>query len=102
MGPEIRRLERLSGTADSTADVVGLPFREVRLQIALAKSASEMLRQNVGTVRRRLEALEGDIGEIDDREAREAVRRQLVSMNESLQLRLDRKRHDDPLVRELT
>jgi hypothetical protein len=89
MSAGIRRLEGSSGTVDSTADVVGFPFREIRWQISQAKGACVTLRQSIGAVRRSLEAIKDDIGKVDDREAREALGHVLASMNESLQLRSD-------------
>ncbi|MEH2709864.1 putative nucleic acid-binding Zn-ribbon protein [Bradyrhizobium elkanii] len=90
MSPKIRRLEGLRGTVASTAEVIGLPFREVRWKIAQAKAACELLRQSIATVRQRLKALEDRVGQVADIEAREILRHQLETMNEELQRGLDK------------
>ena len=87
MSWDFRVLEGSGETASSTADVLEFPFREVRRQIAQANGACATLRQTIGSIRRRLEAIKDEIGKVNDREAREALGYVLSSMTEALQLR---------------
>lgn len=87
MSANFRVLEGSSETASSIADIVELPFSEVRRQIAEAKGACVTLRQAIGAIRRRLKAIKDDIGKVNDREVREALGHVLAAMTEALQLR---------------
>lgn len=103
MGTAIQLLEGSTSTADASADVIGgdivqLPFREARAQIARTKSTCEMLRQAIDTAQQGLKMLEGLVGGIDDCETREKLRHQIDSMNELLLLRLDQLSSIDHLL----
>ena len=93
MGSAIQLLDKSTDAADTSADVIGanivqLPFRNARYQIARTMSTCEMLRRSIGALQRGLETLEGIVGKIDDYETRERLQHQMKSMNESLMLRL--------------
>jgi hypothetical protein len=103
IGSTTQSLESSTGTADTSADAIGaniveLPFRKIRAQIAGTKSTSETLRQGIGELRRALEIVEGLIGGIDDREAREEHQRRVEMMNQLLLLQLDRLSAIDDLL----
>jgi flagellar biosynthesis/type III secretory pathway chaperone len=90
-GPVVHLLERSTNAADVLADVitanlVELPFRQTRYQIAETTGACEMLRQSIDALRRVIKQLEAILGMIDDRETREEFRRHLSSINETLVL----------------
>ncbi len=103
IGSTIHLSEGSTGTADISADATGadivqFPFREIRAQIAGTRSTCETLRQSIGEMRRALQILEGLVGGIDDREAREKHLRQVDLMNQSLLLQLNRLSSIDDLL----
>lgn len=103
MGVAIPPLEDSTSTADASADVIAgdivqLPFRETRAQIARTRSTCETLRQAIDTAQRGLKMLEGIVGGIDDCETREKLRHQIDTMNELLLLRLDQLSSIDRLL----
>ena len=103
IGSTMQLLEGSTGTADTSADAIGadivqLPFREIRAQIAGTKSTCELLRQGIGTMQRGLKILEGAVEAIDDCETRERLQHQMDSMNELLLLRLDQLSSIDQLL----
>jgi hypothetical protein len=92
MGTVVQLLQRPADEADTPADVSGadivdLPFRRARHQIAGTAGKCEMLRQGIDVLRDSIGKLEGVVGLIDDHEMREELQQRLSSMNEMLLLR---------------
>src|SRR5437879_4907036 len=90
-GPVVHLLDSSTNAADVLADVitaniVELPFRKTRCQIAETTATCEMLRQSIDALQRAIKDLEAILGMIDDRETREEFRRHLSSINETLSL----------------
>jgi hypothetical protein len=93
MGRVVRLLKRSTNAADSqagaiAANIVELPFREARYQIANVASNCEMLRQSIDALHRATMQLEGILGIVDDYETREELRRHLSSTNKMLLLEM--------------
>jgi hypothetical protein len=93
MGSANQLLESSTNVTDTPAgiveaNIVELPFRKARHQIAQTTSRCEVLRQGIDVLQRTIEKLEGIVAKIDDHETREKLRQQLSSMNELLLLRL--------------
>jgi hypothetical protein len=89
----IQKLETATNAADTSADVtraniVELPFRKARYQIAQTTRTCEVLRQSIDALQQNIKKLEGIVAMIDDHETRENLQQQLSSMNELLLLRL--------------
>jgi len=92
MGSVVQLLEESINTAATSADGVGanvveLPFRTARCQIARTTSTCEVLRRSIDTLQQAVEKLEGIVEMIDDRGTRESLQQKLGSMNELLLLR---------------
>ena len=92
MGSVVQLLEQSTNAADTSADgmranVVELPFRKARCQIARATSTCEVLHRSIDVLQQAIEKLEGIVEMIDDGGTRESLQQRLGSMNELLLLR---------------